>query len=87
MQPVLNRLRGVLPAIGRGVRQSEKAVSAKETERNSTTSGPIGLEVLIMSGLVLSVVQQIVSVSLLQKLEARREILHKTTGGCRKDDS
>lgn len=73
MRAVLSKLRDVLPATGRDVKQSEKAKSEREMEKNSTTSDIIGLEVLIMSGLVLSLVQQIVSASLLQKLGARQE--------------
>lgn len=53
---------------------SEKARPVKVTVRNSIMSGTIGPEVWIMSGLLLSLVQQIVSVSLLQKLGVSRGI-------------
>jgi len=55
------------------VRQSEKARPRKVTVRNSTTSGTIAPEVWIMSGLLLSLVQQIVSVNLLRKHVVKRE--------------
>lgn len=50
------------------VRPSEKEEPTKVTARNSITSGTIAPEVWIMSGLLLSLVQQIVSVNLLLKL-------------------
>jgi len=53
------------------VRQSEKARPAKVTVRSSTTSGTIAPEVWIMSGLLLSLVQQIVNVNLLQRHVAK----------------
>jgi hypothetical protein len=48
-------------------RRSNKGVSTKVTTKNSITSATIQPEVWIASGLVLSVVQQIVVVSLLIK--------------------
>ncbi len=48
-------------------KQLEKDGLEKETVKNSTTSGTIQPEALIVSGLVLSVVTQIAFVSLLTK--------------------
>jgi hypothetical protein len=73
MKAVLNKLRDVLLVTERDVKPSEKVKSEKEMAKNSTTSGITGLEVLIMSGLVLSLVQQIVSASLLQRLGVNQE--------------
>lgn len=53
--------------------QTEKAGLTKAIVPNSITSDTIELEVWIMSGLVLSVVQLIVGVSLQQKLAAKPE--------------
>jgi hypothetical protein len=53
-------------------RQSEKARSVRVTTRSSIMSGAIAPEVWIMSGLLLSLVQQIVSVNLLRKHVANR---------------
>lgn len=69
MKIVLLRSRGVKPETQRDEKQCDKVKSAKETTSNSTTSDTIGPEVWIMSGLLLSVVMQIVSVSHLPKLE------------------
>jgi len=53
------------------IKQEERLLnegqSTKETTKNSTTSDTIRLEAWIVSGLLLSVVQQIVAVSLLIK--------------------
>jgi hypothetical protein len=67
MQHVLSKLKGAWLAIGPERKRSEKVVHEKETARNSTTSGTIVPEVWIMSGLLLSLVQQTVGVNLLQK--------------------
>ena len=63
------------------VKQSEKAEQRKATARNSTTSGTIAPEVWIMSGLLLSLVQQIVSVNLLQKHVAKPVINTENDNG------
>jgi hypothetical protein len=68
MQHALNKLRGVWRAIVREPKQSAKAGLEKEMVKNSITSGPIGLEVWIMSGLLSSLVLQIVAGSLKQRL-------------------
>ena len=60
--------------IEQDARQSEKEKPIKVTVKNSTTSVRIAPEVWIMSGLLLSLVQQIVSVNLLRKHVAKRVI-------------
>lgn len=71
MQLVLNKSKDVWHAIVQGLRRSKKAELAREMEKNSITSGPIVPEVWIMSGLLLSLVQQIVAGSLQQKPGAK----------------
>jgi len=71
MRAVLNKLNGVLRGTARDGKLSEKERSAKETARNSTTSGTIEPEVWIMSGLLLSLVVQIGGASLLPKPGAK----------------
>lgn len=70
----LLKLSAVLRVIKRDVRPSSKDVPTRETEKKSTTSGTIGPEVWIMSGLLLSLVQQIAVVSRQQRLEDRQDI-------------
>jgi len=57
----------------RDAKPSNKAKPTRETEKKSITSATIGPEVWIMSGLLLSLVQQIAGVSLQQRLEDRQE--------------
>jgi len=57
----------VKPVIKQEAKPSNEDQSTKETIKNSTTSDTIRLEAWIVSGLLLSVVQQIVAVSLLIK--------------------
>jgi hypothetical protein len=63
----LNKRNDEPPVTRHDVRQSEKARPTKVTVRSSIMSGTIAPEVWIMSGLLLSLVQQIVSVNLLRK--------------------
>lgn len=70
---VLSKFAVVLRGTARDGKPSEKAKLAKEMARNSTTSGPIAPEVWIMSGLLLSLVQQIVGVSLQRKHGVNQE--------------
>lgn len=64
MRTVRNRLKGGLLVTVRVVKRWRGEPSTKVTERNSTTSGTTQPEAWIMSGLVLSVVAQIVAASL-----------------------
>jgi hypothetical protein len=61
---VLSKFAVVLRGTARDVKPSERAKFAKAMEKNSTTSGTIAPEVWIMSGLLSSLVLQIVGVSL-----------------------
>lgn len=64
----LLRLKGVKRVTELELEHKEKASSIRETGKNSITSGTTVPEVWIMSGLLLSVVMQIVSASHLPKL-------------------
>jgi hypothetical protein len=74
---VLSKFAVVLRGTARDVKPSERAKSTREMGKNSTTSGPIEPEVWIMSGLLSSLVLQIVGVSLQrrhgEKLETNME--------------
>lgn len=63
----LSRLKDVLHVIARVESQSPQGEPIKVMAKNLTTPGTIEPEVWIMSGLVLSLVTQIVSVSLQQR--------------------
>jgi len=63
MKTVLRRLRGVKPVTRRDARPLNAVLSIRATERKSITSGSTAPEVWIMSGLLLSVVMQIVYAS------------------------
>ena len=67
----LNKLRDAWRATVPERKRSEKVVQEKAMEKNSTTSGTIVPEVWIVSGLLLSLGQQIVGVNLLQKPVAK----------------
>jgi hypothetical protein len=81
MRAGLNKLKGVLLGTGRDVKLSEKAEPEKEMVKNSTTSGTIVLEVWIMSGLLLSLGQQIVAVNLRQRLVEKPETNTESNNG------
>lgn len=77
MKIVLNRSSVVKHVTVYAAKQRKKDESTKVTVRSSTTSGTIAPEVWIMSGLLLSLVQQIVGVSLQQRPEAKQDINQK----------
>lgn len=68
-----SKLRGVWRVTVQGVRRCRREPSERATERNSITPGITEREVLIASLLVLSLVQQIVGVSLPLKLGDRQD--------------
>lgn len=70
----LNRLRGAWHVTVHVVRLKRKASSTKVMEKRSITPATIAPEVWIMSGLLLSLAQQIGSVSLRQKQEGKQDI-------------
>jgi hypothetical protein len=74
MKIVLLRLRGAKRVTKRDVRPSKEALPTREMEKKSITSATIAPEVWIVSGLLLSLVQQIVGVSLRQRLEEKPEV-------------
>lgn len=63
--------------IGSVARQRRKGWFTKETVKNSTTPVSIPMEVWIMSGLLLSLAQQIAGVSLHIRLEDLQDINKK----------
>lgn len=70
VRPKLDDAKQGTQPVGKGCGQ---VLSTKEMGKNSTTSVTIVPEVWIMSGLLLSLVMQIVSVSHLPKLEDQPE--------------
>jgi hypothetical protein len=74
MKTVLNRLKGVLHVTVRAERQYNKDELVRVTGKKSTILDTTGQVHLITSLLVLSLVQQIVGASLLQRLGDRQDI-------------